>query len=124
MKKKVVIVEDDPKSVKLFKLLMERFPGVEAFYSTNGDDGLELIKKQKPDLALLDIHLPGKSGLEICKEIKAIDELNSTKTLAVTAFDMENYKKVLSEAGFDRFISKPLRIREFINVVKQMLSGE
>ncbi|MFX0102678.1 MAG: response regulator [Candidatus Hodarchaeota archaeon] len=122
MKKKIIIVEDDPKDQKLFKLLMERFPNTETKYSSNGDEALELIKKEKPNLAILDIHLPGKSGLEICKEIKESEDLKDILTLAISAFDMENYKKVLSDAGFDKFIGKPLRIQEFIKVVRQLLS--
>ncbi|MEJ2279318.1 MAG: response regulator [Candidatus Lokiarchaeota archaeon] len=89
--------------------------------SKRGDLGLELIKAGNPDLIILDIQLPEKSGIEIVKEIRSIEKFKKIPIIAVTSFAMKGDKDRILAAGFDEYISKPIRVQEFRELVKSLL---
>ena len=121
MKEKILIIEDEEDLVKGLILNLED-EGYELDYALNGKEGLEKALKEKPDLILLDIMLPGINGLEICKELRRnkID----IPILMLTARGEEIDKVIGLEIGADDYISKPFSIRELMARVKAHLRRE
>ncbi len=122
MTKNIYIIEDNEKNMKLFRAILNLLPGVVIFEETRGDLGLELIKSGNPDLIILDIQLPEISGIEICIELRKIEKLKNIPIIAVTSFAMKGDKDRILLAGFNEYISKPIRVAEFRELVKKLLS--
>lgn len=121
MTKNVYVVEDNEKNMKLFRAILKLIPGIEIFEETRGDTGLELIKTNDPDLIILDIQLPEISGIEICVELRKIEKFKETPIIAVTSFAMKGDKDRILSAGFNEYISKPIRVNEFRTLIKSYL---
>ena len=121
MTKNIYIIEDNEKNMKLFRAILNLLPGVVIFEETRGDLGLELIKSGNPDLIILDIQLPEISGIEICIELRKIEKLKNIPIIAVTSFAMKGDKDRILLAGFNEYISKPIRVAEFRELVKKLL---
>ena len=121
MGKKVVVIEDDPKNMKLFKAILTKMKHIDLKTEAHGARGLALIKTEEPDLIILDIKLPGLSGIEICKKLRELERFQDVPIIAVTAYAMIRDKKRILEAGFNEYITKPISIGEFRSVVKKYL---
>jgi len=121
MTKNVYVVEDNEKNLKLFRAILRLIPEVSIFEETRGDTGLELIETGNPDLIILDIQLPEISGIDICKKLRGIENFKSTPILAVTSFAMKGDRDRILAAGFNEYISKPIKVSEFREIVKSYL---
>ncbi|MBY8981551.1 MAG: response regulator [Candidatus Lokiarchaeota archaeon] len=119
--KNVYIVEDDSKNMKLYKAILGQFPDLKIFEEVEGDLGLELIKTGNPDLIILDIRLPKMTGIEICQELRKIEKFKDLPIIAVTAYAMKGDEERILEAGFNAYITKPIRVLEFKEKIKQYL---
>lgn len=120
MSKKVLVVEDNELNMKLFHDLLEAH-GIETVETRNGKDVLELAAEHKPDLILMDIQLPEISGLDVTKQLKQDDELKSIPVIAVTAFAMKGDEQKIREGGCEDYISKPISVTHFIEVIQKYL---
>ena len=121
MPKNVYVIEDNEKNMKLFRAILNLIPNVEIFEETRGDLGFELIKSGNTDLVILDIQLPEKSGTEICTELRKIQKFKNLPIIAVTSFAMKGDKERILASGFNQYISKPLKVREFRELVTNYL---
>jgi two-component system, cell cycle response regulator DivK len=121
MNKTILIVEDNAPHMKLFDQLL-RATGYETILSVDGSDILEIAKDQIPDLIIMDIQLPGRSGLEITKDLKSDEELKHIPVVAVTAFAMKGDESKILEAGCDDYIAKPISVPTFLETVTKHLS--
>jgi two-component system cell cycle response regulator DivK len=119
--KSVYVVEDNEKNMKLFRAILKLIPDIEIFEETRGDLGFELIKSSNPDLVILDIQLPEKNGIEICSELKKLEKFKDVPFIAVTSFAMKGDKERILAAGFEQYISKPIKVQEFRELVKKLL---
>lgn len=117
---KIVIVEDEPDILEAleYNLARENFDVISA---TNGIDGLQLIQQHKPNLALLDLMLPGIDGLEICRQVRANSDIAQTPIIMLTAKSEESDIVLGLGIGADDYISKPFSPRELIARIKAML---
>ncbi len=121
MKEKILIIEDELDLVKGIKMnLVDE--GYEVDYALNGKEGLEKALKEKTDLILLDIMLPGIDGLEICKELRR--NKVDIPILMLTAKGEEIDRVIGLEIGADDYISKPFSIRELLARIKAHLRRE
>jgi len=116
----VLIVEDNEKNLKLVRDVLQ-VKGYETIEAGTAEDGLALAASRKPDLVLMDIQLPGMSGIDALKALRADPATAHIPVIAVTASVMQQDRKHITEAGFDAYLSKPLDIREFITTVKRVL---
>ena len=123
MKKLVYVIEDNEKNMKLFRAILNLIPAIEIHEEMSGDSGLELIKSGNPDLIILDIQLPEISGIEICLELRKIEKFKSVPIIAVTSFAMKGDKDRILSAGFSEYISKPIRVKEFRELVNNYLNS-
>jgi two-component system, cell cycle response regulator DivK len=116
----ILIVEDNDKNLKLVRDIL-RVKGYETIEATTGEDGLVLAASRKPDLVLMDIQLPGMSGIEALTALRADAATAHIPVIAVTASVMQQDRKLIMEAGFDAYLGKPLDLKEFLATVKRVL---
>lgn len=119
MKKLIYIVEDEPDLKDALVYNFQNDFKVESF--GNGETCLEKIKKKIPDLIVLDIMLPGMSGLDLCKKIRASEELSNIAIILLTAKGEEIDRIVGFEIGADDYVTKPFSVRELILRAKVIL---
>lgn len=113
--KNIVIIEDESNIAELLSLHLADI-GCRAIHFENGETGLAYVLKHEPDVLVLDLNLPGKNGLEICREIR---EKNLTFPIIMLTARTEEEDKVKGlELGADDYITKPFGIREFLARVK------
>jgi two-component system cell cycle response regulator DivK len=120
MAKKILIVEDNEKNMKLLKDILEYY-GYTTFVSGNAEDGIKLANENTPDLIIMDIHLPGISGNEAMKIIKANDKTSNIPSIAVTASIMEHDRQEIMSSGFNGYQEKPIDREKFVTLVKELL---
>ena len=119
--KTILIVEDHELSMKLFNDLLQT-RGYRILQARDGAEGLKLARQQRPDLILMNIHLPKISGLEVMKWIKADDDLMAIPIIAVTALAMKgDEEKIRRGGGCEAYITKPISIRNFIETVERFV---
>jgi FOG: CheY-like receiver len=120
MSKKVLIVEDNELNMKLFHDLLDS-QGYETLQTREGLQALALARQHRPDLILMDIQLPEISGLEVTKWLKDDEELKAIPVVAVTAFAMKGDEERIRSGGCEAYISKPISVMHFLDVVRQHL---
>lgn len=120
MSKKVLIVEDNELNMKLFHDLLDS-QGYETLQTREGLQALALARLHKPDLILMDIQLPEISGLEVTKWLKDDEELSHIPVVAVTAFAMKGDEERIRQGGCEAYISKPISVMHFLDVVRKHL---
>ena len=120
MPKSIMIVEDNELNMKLFNDLLEA-NGYITIKTRNGLEALDLARKHKPDLILMDIQLPEVSGLEVTKWLKEDDELRHIPVIAVTAFAMKGDEERIRSGGCEAYISKPISVGSFVETIKSYI---
>ena len=120
MPKTVLIVEDNELNMKLFHDLLEAH-GYGTLCSRNGVEAMDLARRHKPDLVLMDIQLPEVSGLEVTGWLKSDPELKTIPVVAVTAFAMKGDEERIREGGCEAYLSKPISVAKFIETVRQFI---
>ena len=121
--KKIVLIEDDSDLFALLKYNLEK-EGYGFAGSQTGKGALELFRREKPDLIILDIMLPDSDGLDICKGIRANTELAHVPVIFLTARASETDRIVGLELGANDYIVKPFFVREFLARVKIQFRGK
>lgn len=116
--KKILIIEDEP-NIRELVLYNLKTNGYDCIAAEDGIMGITMVHKEKPDLILLDIMLPGKNGFEICSELR--EEGNTTPIIMMTAKTEEADKVMGLDCGADDYISKPFGIREMMARIKAVL---
>jgi two-component system cell cycle response regulator DivK len=120
MKKTVLIVEDNELNMKLFHDLLQAHD-IDTIQTRNGHEVMGLARARQPDLIIMDIQLPEISGLEVTKMLKDDPDLRRIPVVAVTAFAMKGDEQKIREGGCEDYISKPISVGRFIEVIKSHL---
>ena len=123
MGKTVLVVEDNELNKKLFHDLLEAH-GIDTIETDNGNEVLDLAREHNPDLILMDIQLPEVSGLEVTKWLKSDEERKKIPVIAVTAFAMKGDEQKIREGGCEDYISKPISVTHFIEVIQKYLNPD
>tara|TARA_B100001027_G_scaffold173368_1_gene124678 strand:- start:185 stop:871 length:687 start_codon:yes stop_codon:yes gene_type:complete len=120
---KIYIVEDEP---DIRETLIYNFSneGFKVFTAPDGEEALSNIKKVLPDVLILDIMLPGISGLDVCKSIRADDDIKDMSIIMLTAKGEEIDRVIGFELGADDYVTKPFSVRELILRVKVLLKKQ
>ena len=116
----ILVVDDEEHILELIKFNLEK-NGYKVITSTNGIEALELVRKELPQLLLLDLMLPGMDGYDVCKEIRKDNSISSTPIIMLSAKGEELDKILGLELGADDYITKPFSVRELLARVKAML---
>lgn len=122
-KNKILIVEDSASNMMLFSDLLERV-GYEIVCAETGRQGIRLARAHQPDLILLDIKLPDIAGTRIIRWIRKHENLHAVPVIAVTAFAMIGDKERFLDAGFDAYVSKPISIPSFLEVIESFFAAK
>ena len=123
-KKSVVCIEDEPEMIDLIKLILGR-KGFELAGAMGGREGLDLIRRLKPDLVLLDLMMPDMDGWEVYQQIKSDEELKHIPVIIVTA-KAQSIDKVLGLhiAKVDDYVTKPFGPQELLQSIEKVLSAK
>lgn len=116
----ILIVEDNEKNMKLARDVLQS-KGYATLEAVTGEDGVRIAIERKPDLVLMDIQLPGISGIEALRQVRANPGCARIPVVAFTASVTPTDRSQISAAGFDGFLSKPINLKEFLDTVKRML---
>ena len=117
----ILVIEDNPANLELMMYLLHAF-GYMALTATGGAEGLEIARRERPDLILCDIGMPGMSGLDVAREIRGDPALRGTLLVAVTALAMVGDREQILAAGFDGYIAKPIDPEKFVGQVESYLA--
>lgn len=119
--KNVMVVEDNEKNRKLMRVVL-RAKGYNIIEATTGEEALNLLKNQKPDIILMDIQLPGIDGLTLIKQIKASAITKDIPIIAVTAYAMKGDEQKILETGCNAYVSKPVNTQELPLIVEKYIN--
>lgn len=117
----ILIIDDNPSHLKLEKIVLGGF-GYDLRVAASADEALKVLEQVKPDLILMDIQLPGISGLDLTRVIKADPNYHDITIIAITAFGMKGDREMALAAGCDGYLSKPIDIDEFPKTISELLS--
>ena len=119
---KVLVVDDNRASRELIRAILKRVH-CNIIEATHGQEALDLVEQEQPDLVLLDIDMPGLDGLAVVKRIRQNPSLADLPVVAVTAFAMEGDREKGMTAGFTAYLTKPIRAAILRQEVQQLLGA-
>lgn len=119
MGRHVVLIEDEPNITEAIRFLLTR-DGWSVDAHTDGATAVEVIQDADPDLVILDLMLPGKSGLEIVRELRAQEDMQALPVLMLTARGQMRDREMAEKAGVTRFMTKPFSNAEVLTAVRDL----
>ena len=117
----ILIADDEPNIVISLEFLMKR-EGYRVSVARDGDAALALIRSEQPDLVLLDVMMPGKTGFDVCQAVRADEALSAVKILMLSAKGRDTDLAKGTALGADAYMTKPFSTRELADKVREMLS--
>lgn len=126
MSKKLLIVDDEAHIRMLLEQTLEDLEddGVEFFIAENGEQALDLIETEKPNLVFLDVMMPKMNGMEVCQKVKQNEELNQVYIIILTAKGQEVDKQKGMDVGANRYMTKPFDPDEILDTAREILNIE
>ena len=118
----ILIVEDNEKNMKLVRDVLQ-VKGYRTLEAVTAEDGIRLASEHKPDLVLMDIQLPGMNGIDALGVLRGDPATAGIPVIAVTASVMQQDRKLITEAGFDGYIGKPINLKDFLDTVQRTVGA-
>ncbi len=118
--KRILVVEDSKPNMYLIQYILTH-AGYAVIQAPNGEEGVELALKEKPDLVIMDIQLPGIDGLEATRRIRSSPIDESIPIIALTSYAMAGDREAAMEAGFTGYIEKPIDPETFLEQIASYL---
>jgi CheY-like chemotaxis protein len=119
----IVYIEDKASNIELLSSFLSPFPGIRLRCALSGDVGLTMVRERRPDIVLLDIHLPGMDGYAVLRALRALPEGPSIGVIAVSADAMPHDVARGLAAGFDRYVVKPVNLRLLVAAITDVLQA-
>jgi two-component system cell cycle response regulator DivK len=116
----ILIVEDNERNRKLVRDVLQ-FRGYQTIEAETGEDAVQLARERVPALVLMDIQLPGIDGITALVQLRSDPTTRTIPVIAVTASAMTHDRQKIMAAGFDGYQTKPINVKEFLDVVRRML---
>ena len=116
----ILIVEDHEKNRKLMREVL-RVKGYQTLETGTAEEGIRQARESRPALILMDLQLPGMDGITALAALRADPRTKEIPVIAVTASAMTHYRPKILAAGFDGYQTKPISVKEFLEVVRQVL---
>lgn len=120
MSKRILIADDEPSIVISVEFLLKR-EGFEVSVARDGEEALERIRTDRPDLVVLDVMMPKLNGFEVCETVRADPELADVRILMLTAKGRDAEMRKGLDLGADAYIAKPFSTRDLVERVKSLL---
>lgn len=123
MNKKLLIVDDEAHIRMLIEQTLEDLEdeGVQIFFAENGQQALEMIELEKPDLVFLDVMMPKMNGMEVCQKVKKVLGMDDVYIILLTAKGQEVDRQKGLEMGANRYMTKPFDPDEMLNIATEIL---
>jgi DNA-binding response OmpR family regulator len=121
MSKKILVADDEPNIVAALQFLLQR-NGFEVLVARNGEEALQLVESAAPDLVLLDVMMPVRSGYEVCRRIRERPEWSRIKIVMLSAKGRDAEVNKGLALGADLYITKPFSTRDLVDRVKGLLA--
>ena len=121
MNRHVLLVEDEPNIVEAIRFLLTR-EGWQVDCHSDGSDAVEAVQNLQPDLLILDLMLPGRSGLDILRDLRALSEFENLPVLMLTARGQSRDRDMAERAGVSRFMTKPFSNVEVLTAVRDLVA--
>jgi len=122
MDRKVLLIEDEPNIIEAISFILSR-DGWEVKTHSNGHDAMDAVRARRPDLVILDVMLPGKSGFDILQEIRADAVLGATPVLMLTARGQLKDRELAEKSGVSRYMTKPFANADVLEAVRSMVGS-
>jgi PAS domain S-box-containing protein len=119
----IVYVEDNPSNIAFMRELVEDLPSVELLTAPTAEIGLELIRGRLPKVVIMDINLPGMSGFEAVKRLREWPETRDIPVIGLSAAALARDTARAREAGFHRYLTKPVKVDELTETLERLLEG-
>jgi DNA-binding response OmpR family regulator len=119
-RKKVLVADDEPSIVTALEFLLAR-AGYEVQVARNGEEALSLLESGPPDLVLLDVMMPLKSGYEVCQRIRSRPEWRGVKVVMLSAKGRDAEVRRGIDVGADLYVTKPFSTRELMESIRALL---
>src|ERR1041384_2263983 len=123
MSHRILVIEDNSTNIYLMTYLLKAF-GYAFYTASDGEEGLEIARCERPDLIICDLQLPKMDGYAVARALKGDPDLRAIPLIAVTAFAMVGDRDRVLATGFDGYIAKPISPETFVGQVKAFLSDE
>jgi DNA-binding response OmpR family regulator len=120
MSPKILVADDEPNIVISLEYLLKR-EGYTVVIARDGQEAVDAILREQPDLVLLDVMMPKKTGFEVCQEVRGIESVQATKILMLTAKGRDTDVAKGLALGADDYMTKPFATRELVQKVAEML---
>jgi CheY-like chemotaxis protein len=120
---KTVLIADDEASLRLLVSATLEWEECTVLEAADGEEAWQIIQAQRPTLAILDVTMPGRSGIELAQSIKSDPDLRSTKVVLLTAKAQPHDIQAGMDAGADLYLTKPFSPLELLSVVEQALEA-
>jgi DNA-binding response OmpR family regulator len=120
MSKKILIVEDEDLIAQVLAIRLEGL-GYQVFTAADGEEGFDAVKKEKPDLVLLDLGLPRINGNRLCEMIKADEDLKSVRVIILTGKNLVGDMEKAFSAGADLYVNKPYEWPRLLGHIQQLI---
>ena len=117
----VLIVEDNPLNMKLFSAMIAS-QGYDVLQATDGREGLVMAQQLHPDVIVMDVQLPGMSGLEVAQTLKADASTQGIQIIATTAYALSDDEMKIRDSGCDAYMAKPIAITEFLELIDSLMA--
>ena len=114
---RILVVDDEPSILELIKANLEA-RGYQVSTAADGDEAIRIAEKEKPELILLDIIMPGMDGFAVCRKIR---QWSAVPILMLSAREGENYKEMCAACGADDYLTKPFVLKELLSMVRSIL---
>lgn len=122
MTHRILIADDEPNIVVSLEYLMKR-AGYEVLIARDGQEAIDTIRRERPQLILLDVMMPGKTGFDVCQELRADEALNGTLVLMLTAKGRATDIEKGLGVGADAYMTKPFSTKDLLAKVAEMLAA-
>jgi len=119
-KNKILIVDDDPDIIEIISYNLKK-ENYKVFSCYNGTDSIKIAEKEKPDLIILDVMMPGMDGIQVCEKLRSKNKFNNTIIMFLSARGEDFTHIAAYDAGADDFVNKPLKPRLLISKVRSLL---
>jgi DNA-binding response OmpR family regulator len=120
LKRTVLSIEDTPGIRRLIRMTLE-YDGFEVIEASDGHEGLELARNERPDLILMDVRMPGMSGVEVCKVLGADVQLSRIPVVMLTSADADEDMQAGLDAGARVYLTKPFQPISLIELVHKLI---
>ena len=117
---KILVVDDDPDIIEIISYNLKK-ENYKVFYCYNGTDSIKIAEKEKPDLIILDVMMPGMDGIQVCEKLRSKNKFNNTIIMFLSARGEDFTHIAAYDAGADDFVNKPLKPRLLISKVRSLL---